>query len=363
MQLDDYLKEMVRRNASDLYLKAFTPVYLRVDGKLVSLGGEELTPDDTEKISTQLMSEAERLRFVEALEMDIAIYKKDFGRFRVNIYRQQGTVSLVFRLIKTEIQNFSQLNLPDKVLEKLSFEPRGLILITGIAGSGKSTTIASMIEYVNQNVEKHIITIEDPVEFVFIDKKSIVSQREVGLDTHNFHNALRHIIRQSPDVIFIGEMRDLETVSSAIMAAETGHLVLSTLHTVDATQTVERIINFFPPYQHHQIRMQLSLILKGVISMRLLIKKDGKGRIPACEVMLSTPTVRKLILEGRTPDLYDAVKKGEIFGMQTFNQALIKLIKEKKVTRDEAIKYADNVEELMLELRGIYSGVEAPTSE
>jgi twitching motility protein PilT len=356
MNLDDLLKEMVKQEASDLYLKAYSPCYLRVDDQLVPLSGTDLSPKDVEQISDSLMDEDQKATYRKQWEMDLAFRRPGIGRFRVNIYWQQGTRALVFRSIREHIQTFEELNLPVDVLQKLSFEPRGMVLITGIAGSGKSTTLASMIEYVNQREAKHIITVEDPVEFVFTDKKSVISQREVGMDTLDFHAALRHVIRQSPDIILIGEMRDLETMSSAIMAAETGHLVLSTLHTVDSSQTVERIINYFPPYQHPQIRMQLSLVLKGVMSMRLLVKKDGSGRIPACEIMLSTPTVRKIIHEGRTGDLYDAIKKGGVFGMQTFNQALIKLLKANKITEEEARRYADNVEELELEMRGIYLG-------
>jgi len=356
MNLDDLLREMVKRGASDLYLKAYSPCYLRVDDKLVPLPGTDLSPKDVEELSDELMDEEQRATYRKRWEMDLAFRRPGIGRFRVNIYWQQGTRALVFRSIRENIQTFEELNLPVEVLQKLSVEPRGMVLITGIAGSGKSTTLASMIEYVNQLEAKHIITVEDPVEFVFTDKRSVISQREVGMDTLDFHAALRHVIRQSPDIILIGEMRDLETMSSAIMAAETGHLVLSTLHTVDAAQTVERIINYFPPYQHPQIRMQLSLVLKGVISMRLLVMKDGSGRIPACEIMLSTPTVRKIVHEGRTGDLYDAIKKGGVFGMQTFNQALIKLLKADRITEEEARRYADNVEELELEMRGIYLG-------
>ncbi len=356
MNVEDLLKEMVRRGASDLYLKAYSPCYLRVDNKLVMLPNTGLSPKDIEQMSDELMDEDQRAAYRTQREMDLAFRRPGTGRFRVNIYWQQGTRAMVFRSIRENIQTFEELNLPVEVLQKLSDEARGMVLITGIAGCGKSTTLASMIEYVNRREAKHIITIEDPVEFMFTDKKSVISQREVGMDTLDFHTALRHVIRQSPDIILIGEMRDLETMSSAIMAAETGHLVLSTLHTIDATQTVERIINYFPPYQHAQIRMQLSLVLKGVISMRLLVMKDGTGRIPACEIMLSTPTIRKIIYEGRTGDLYDAVKKGGVFGMLTFNQALIKLLKAGKISEEEARKYADNVEELELEMRGIYLG-------
>jgi twitching motility protein PilT len=360
--LTPWLREMVGRQASDLYLKAFAPPCLRVDGALTPLPGPSLTPEQTDAIGRNVMDETERAAFAETNEMDIALFVEGVGRFRVNVYRQQGCVALVFRSIRQVVPSFEELNLPADVLRKLCHEERGLVLITGIAGSGKSTTIAAMIAEINRTQRKHVITIEDPIEYVFPDDQSIISQREVGLDTRSFHNALRHVIRQSPDVIFIGEMRDLETMSSAIMGAETGHLVLSTLHTLDAVQTVERIINFFPPYQHSQVRMQLSLVLKGVISQRLLVRADGAGRIPACEVMLATPSVRKILLEGRTPDLIEVIPKSMGDGMRSFNQSLISLLKRRLVTQDEARKYSSNVEELDLALRGIYSGVDTHTA-
>ena len=356
MDLNQYLRQMDGMKASDLYIKAYSPVFLRVDGKLRAINDSPVSPEDTESTMRELLSEAEQKNFEETLESDIAIAVPDLGRFRVNIYRQMGTIALVFRMIESVVPSFEELHLPVKLLEELSLEERGLILVTGIAGSGKSTTIAAMIDYINNHDRKHIITIEDPIEFAFTDKMSVISQREVGSDTHGFHNALRHVIRQSPDVIFIGEMRDYETIQSAIMAAETGHLVLSTLHTVDATQTIERIINYYPQHQHDQVRMQLSLILKGVISLRLLLKKDKTGRIPACEVMSLSPTIRKVIREGRTNDLYDLIKRGEISQMQTFNQAIVKLYKKGLINEDEAVKYSSNVEELTLQLKGIYSG-------
>jgi twitching motility protein PilT len=360
--INPWLREMVRREASDLYLKASAPPWLRVNGKLAALQDMDLSPEQTDEIAREIMDEAQRAAFADTNEMDIALHVEDIGRFRVNVYRQQGCVSLVFRSIRRVVPMFEELNLPADVLRTLCAEERGLVLITGTAGSGKSTTIAAMIAEINRTQQKHVITIEDPIEYVFPDERSIVSQREVGLDTRSFQNALRHVIRQSPDIIFIGEMRDLETVSSAIMGAETGHLVFSTLHTLDAVQTVERIINFYPPYQHAQVRMQLSLVLKGVISQRLLVRADGPGRIPACEVMLGTPTVRKILLEGRTPELAEAIQRGEGYGMCSFNQALVALIKAGHVTVDEARKYAGNVEELDLRLRGIFSGVDTHTA-
>ncbi len=356
MDIEKLLRLMVQKQSSDLYLKTGSPVFFRIDGKLMPYGQEVLKDEDTKEIANHLMDDEEEKRFAITHEMDISYSLPDGVRFRVNIFLQRGTVALVFRLIRTNIRSFQELNLPVNVLETLSSEPRGLVLITGVAGSGKSTTLAAIVNFINQRYKKHIVTIEDPVEFMHEDKESIISQREVGMDTKGFHEALRHVIRQSPDVILIGEMRDLETMASAIMAAETGHLVLSTLHTIDATQTVERIINFFPPYQHPQIRMQLSLVLKGVVSLRLLNRKDGSGRIPAFEIMVSTPTIRKLILEGKTTQILSAINAGTLFGMQTFNQSLLKLYKEGIVSQEEAMENADNPEELELTMKGIFTG-------
>jgi twitching motility protein PilT len=360
--LTRWLEDMVRRNASDLYVKAFAPPHLRVNGAITPLDGPPLTAEQTEAAARSIMHDDEWQAFARQNELDLALHVEGVGRFRVNAYRQQGCVSLVLRSIRQDVPSFEELHLPADVLRRLCREERGLVLITGIAGSGKSTTIAAMIAEINRTQRKHVVTIEDPIEYVFPDGLSIISQREIGLDTHSFSDALRHVIRQSPDVIFIGEMRDLETMASAIMAAETGHLVLSTLHTLDAVQTVERIINFFPPYQHPQVRMQISLVLKGVIAQRLLVRADGAGRIPACEVMLATPFVRKILHEGRTTELLEPIRKGAADGMCTFNQSLLALIQSGAVTPDEGRKYADNVEELDLALRGIYSGVDTHTA-
>lgn len=352
MDIENLLKLMVENEASDLYLKAENPPYLRIDGRLFPQDKPALTSDDVRDAAYQLMSEEQRAHFEEDKEMDLAFSLPGVGRFRANIFIERGNFAVVLRLIKSKIPSFRELNLPAKVLEKLSLENRGLVLITGAVGSGKSTTIASMIDYINSNLGKHIITIEDPIEFVFEDKKSIISQREIGLDTHSYSAALKHVLRQTPDVIFIGDIRDLETMSTALSAAETGHLVLSILHTINAVQTVERIVNFFLPHQHPEIRTRLSLLLKGVISLRLVLKKDGRGRIPAYEVMLSTPTIRSLILEGKTTKLTSFIQDGSIFGMQTFNQSLVKLYREGLITLEEAKNSTNNLPELELALKG-----------
>ena len=265
MEPQKFLKMMLEENASDLYFKVGSPPCLRVNDKLKLCGKDKLKPQDTESIARKLISKEGFERFLEEKELDAAYSVAGFGRFRMNMYIQRGTIAVTLRSIKIEVPSFEELNLPVEVMERLSSWPRGLILITGHAGCGKSTTLAAMTDYINRNFSRHIITIEDPIEFLHPDKKSIISQREVATDTASFNAALRHVIRQAPDVILIGEMRDVETMQIAIMAAETGHLVLSTLHTIDTAQTVERIINYFPPHLHTQVRMQFSLLFAGVI--------------------------------------------------------------------------------------------------
>ncbi|MDZ7816311.1 MAG: type IV pilus twitching motility protein PilT [Planctomycetota bacterium] len=255
--------------------------------------------------------------------------------------------------MKFETPSFKRLNLPVEPLVKLASERRGLVLCTGITGSGKTTTLASFLEYINTNFNRHIITIEDPIEFIFTDKRSIINQREVGMDSRSFSTALKHVVRQSPDVILIGEMRDLETMEAAMNAAETGHLVFSTLHSTNAAQTLDRILNFFPPHQHALIRTQLSTVLKGVLSQRLIKRIDAIGRVPAVEIMTNSPTVRQSIEEGRFTDLPKVIEEGQYFGMQTFNQSLVKLCKQGRISRDDALAFADDPDKLLLEFRGI----------
>ncbi len=351
-----YLEMMVKENASDLYFKAGSPPCLRIDDKLKLCSEDKLEAQDTEDIAKRLTSKENFVRFLEKRELDTSYSIAGFGRFRVNMYIQRGTVAITLRSIKTQVPSFKELNLPVDVMERLSSCRRGLILITGHAGSGKSTTLAAMIDYINKNFSKHIITVEDPIEFLHTDKKCIISQREVATDTESFNEALRHVIRQAPDIILIGEMRDVETVKIAIMAAETGHLVLSTLHTVDATQTVERIINYFPPYMHGQVRMQFSLLFIGVISMRLIPRVDKPGRVPACEIMLPSPTVKKLVLEGKTNQLIGAIEDGAIFKMRSFNQAVMNWFKKGVIDKDTALANAGNPDDLKLKFSDIFSG-------
>lgn len=353
--LDEFLEIMLKENASDLYLKAGSPPRIRTSRGVQVISDRELSYEDMQSISQTIMNDASREIFNKHKELDLSYNSAKCGRFRVNVFVQQGQIGMVLREVKRKISTFQELNLPVEPLKKFAMEPRGLVLVTGPAGCGKSTTLASIIEFINENKQSHIITIEDPVEFLHEDKKSLINQREIGTDSHSFSSALKHVIRQSPDVILIGEMRDTTTAEAAIMAAETGHLVFSTLHTIDAPATIERILNFFPPYIQLQMRAQLAHILKGVVSLRLLTTLKGE-RIPAVSIMIPTPTIQKLIMEDRVSEIREAMEQGEIFGMQTFTQALIKLYKEGKVSYEYAMQMSDAPTEFSLKTKGIFRG-------
>ncbi len=357
MELNEILKIALKGGASDIHLKSGLPTMFRVDGALVPLkNGERMLPEEMQKIAFSLMNPVQKARFEEARECDLAYGIPGLGRFRVNIFQQRGTFGIVFRVIPFGVKTIEQLLLP-RVIERISMENRGLVLVTGTTGSGKSTTLAAMIDHINSNRTCHIMTIEDPIEFLIRDRRSLVNQREIGVDTQCFSNALRAALRQDPDVILVGEMRDFETIETAITAAETGHLVMSTLHTLDATETINRIISVFPPYQQKQLRLQLSAILKAVISQRLVPRADGRGRVPALEVMVSTGRIRECISDKeRTKELPDAISKGfTTYGMQTFDQSLMHLVKQELVTYEEALKHVSNPDDFALRFRGIAS--------
>jgi twitching motility protein PilT len=357
LNLDEILKVALKGGASDIHLKSGLPPMFRVDGALVPLkNGERLAGEDMSKIATSIMNEVQRARFEEKRECDLAYGIAGLGRFRVNVFQQRGTTGIVFRVIPFGVKTMEQLFLP-KVIEKIAMEQRGLILVTGTTGSGKSTTLASMIDHINSNRTCHIMTIEDPIEFLIRDRRSIVNQREIGVDTQTFSNALRAALRQDPDVILVGEMRDFETIETAITAAETGHLVMSTLHTLDATETINRIISVFPPYQQKQVRLQLSSILRAVISQRLVPRADGKGRVPALEVMISTARIRECISDkDRTKEIHESISKGfTAYGMQTFDQSLMAHVKGGLITYDEALKHVSNRDDFALRFKGIAS--------
>jgi len=357
MEFENLLRLVVKENASDLILKTGSYPAVRIDGNIKFVAEEKLKPEFTSGIVGQILDEALHDRFLKEGEIDAVFQVEDIGRFRVNLFRHSGDLGLVFRHVKRSIPTFEELTLPGEQLKRLAGLKRGLILVTGVAGSGKSTTLASMIEFVNRQLGRHVVTIEDPIEFVFEDKLSVVSQREVGVDTLTFSTALKHCVRQSPDIIMIGEMRDKDTMDAAINAAETGHLVLSTLHTVNAVQTVERIISVFPPHQHGLLRLQLAMVLQGVISMRLIQRKDAGGRVPAVELMLNTPTIREVLMEGRTAELTKYIAEGhEYYGTRTFNQSLKRLVEVGAISYDDALASSDDPDELGLELRGITKG-------
>jgi twitching motility protein PilT len=357
VDLNEILKIALKGGASDIHLKPGLPPMFRVDGALVPLkNGERLAPDELQRIGFSIMTPNQKNRFDETREVDLAYGIAGLGRFRVNVFQQRGSVGIVFRVIPFGVKTIESLHLP-KVIENIALEHRGLVLVTGTTGSGKSTTLAAMIDFINSNRTCHIMTIEDPIEFLIRDRRSIVNQREIGVDTQSFANALRAALRQDPDVILVGEMRDFETIETALTAAETGHLVMSTLHTLDATETINRIISVFPPYQQKQVRLQLSAILKAVISQRLVPRADGKGRVPALEVLMSTARVRECIGDkDRTKEISDAIAKGyTTYGMQTFDQSLMLHVKSGLVTYDEALKHVSNPDDFALRFRGIAS--------
>ncbi|MDH5528198.1 MAG: type IV pilus twitching motility protein PilT [Nitrospirota bacterium] len=357
MNIADLLKAVVTNGASDLHLKSGKVPMVRVDGNLVAVQGAPTLPAEAaQQLAFSMMNDTQRESFIRTGEGDLAYSYPGVGRFRVNAYKQRGSVSMVFRVVATQVNTIEELNLPP-VLHKIAGESRGLILVTGSTGSGKSTTLAAMMEHINTTKAANIITIEDPIEYLYQDKKSLISQREVGYDTESFGVALRAALRQDPDVILVGEMRDYETIHTALVAAETGHLVMSTLHTMDAAETINRIIGVFPPFQQKQVRLQLASVLKGVISQRLIPRTDIKGRVASVEVMVSTQTVREAIIDPeKTRKLKDVIAQGgSQYGMQTFDQSLFDLMQRGLINEEAALAYATNPEDFRLKLSGVSS--------
>lgn len=336
---------MHEKNASDLHITVGAPPVLRVDGELTHTPFERITSDIAQNLIFSLMTDAQRQKFEASNELDFAFGIKGLGRLRMNVYRQRGVVGAAIRSIPTKYKTFDELNLPPIVYELMKLS-KGLILVTGPTGSGKSTTLASMIDYLNEHRSYHIITVEDPIEYVHSHKKSLVNQREVGSDTETFGNALRHVLRQDPNVILVGELRDLETIGAALNIAETGHLVFATLHTTDASQTVNRIIDVFPPHQQEQIRVQLSFVLQAVFAQQLVATASGSGRTLACEVLMVTSAIRNMIREQKVEQILMAMQTGGKYGMVTMNQALSDLYKKQKITYQEAITRSMDSEDL-----------------
>jgi twitching motility protein PilT len=365
LNIDDLLRRAVEARASDLHLKVGNHPYLRIDGVLHPMNDvPRVTPEEMLSMAFSMMTNRQKQKFKESAELDMAYGVAGLGRFRVNVFQQRGNVGMVLRVIPTKIRTIDELNLPT-VIEKICEEQRGLVLVTGTTGSGKSTTLAAMIDRINSTRADHIITIEDPIEFLHRDKKGFVNQREVEVDTASFSTALRAALRQDPDVILVGEMRDLETISTALLAAETGHLVLSTLHTLDATETIQRIIAVFPPPEQKQIRLQLSSTLKAVISQRLVRRADGIGRVPAVEVMIATAYIRDCVINpDKTRLIRDAIAAGTSqYGMQTFDQSLYELYSRGLITYEEALMRASNPDDFRLRVQGVRSAADAAREE
>ncbi|MGB4442625.1 MAG: PilT/PilU family type 4a pilus ATPase [Coriobacteriia bacterium] len=350
-EIDGLLKMMTDNGSSDLHLKVGSPPAVRLNGKLAVLRElPTLTPEATSRLATSMMDDRQKISFENHRELDFAYSLPGVGRFRVNVFHQRGSVGITLRHVSTERAGIEGLGLPP-VVRRLAEEPRGLVLVTGTAGSGKTTTLAAMIDHINHTREGHIVTIEDPIEVLHQDAKCIINQREIGIDTESYADALRHVVRQDPDVVLIGEMRDHETVSAALTAAEIGNLVLSTLHTIDATETVNRIIDFFPPYQQKQTRLMLASTLKGIISMRLIPSING-GLVPAVEVMVMTGTIREYIMDSeKTYLIRDAMEEGEYYGMQTFDQSLLSLYSQNRITMDDAVAMAGNAHDFKIKVR------------
>lgn len=361
MELNEILTIAVKARGSDIHIKTGMPPIVRIDGRLRAIpNADRLSAENVMNMAMGIMNERQQKHFDQNFEVDLAYGVPGLGRFRVSVYAQRGSIAMVFRAIPFGIPSLESLNLPP-VLKKIALEERGLVLVTGTTGSGKSTTLAAMVDFINESRNCNIITIEDPVEYLHKDKKSIISQREVGFDTTSFGKALTSALRQDPDVILVGEMRDFETIETALTAAETGHLVMSTLHTLDAAETINRIISVFPPYHQRQVRMQLSGIIKGVISQRLVPRADGKGRVPAVEVMVGTARIRDCIDDKeKTKQIPEAIAQGyTTYGMQSFDQSLMQLFSKKLITYEEALRQSTNPDDFALKVSGISSTSDA----
>ncbi|HEY6089537.1 MAG TPA: type IV pilus twitching motility protein PilT [Gemmatimonadaceae bacterium] len=348
------LQQMIQHNASDLHLKVGRPPTLRVDGHMVSLDLPALKQEDLRSLAEQIMAPKNIKEFSEQKESDFALAVPGIGRFRVNAYQQRGTIAYALRTVPFQAKTIAELNLPDAV-ERIALMPRGLILVTGITGSGKSTALASMLHYINQNRHANIITIEDPIEYLHRDIKSSINQREVGTDTNSFAQALRRVLRQDPDIILVGEIRDVDTLDTALKASETGHLVFSTLHTTDATQTINRILSFYPPHQQTEVRYMLSTALRAIISLRLVRRADKKGRVPAAEILVNTEAVRDQMRDmTKSMNIAQLIREGAVpYGMQTFDQSLMNWYQKGVISYDDALFAATNPAEFSLRLQGI----------
>jgi twitching motility protein PilT len=359
MYLDPYFKLMAERQASDIFITCGAPINIKINGVVAPVTTQKMDVETVRRIAYELMNKEQAREFENELEMNLSHLDGAYGNYRINVFRQRGTISLVIRYVRSNVPPFAALKLPAVLLDIVSAK-RGLVLIAGATGSGKSTSLAAMVDHRNTNMSGHILTIEDPIEYLFQHKKSIINQREIGVDTMSFSHALRSALRQDPDVILVGEMRDFETIETALLAAETGHLVFSTLHTLDATETINRIIAVFPPHQQKQIRIQLASVLKAVISQRLITRVDNKSRAPAVEVLISTAFIRDCIMDKeKTHLIHGAIAQGTSqYGMQTFDQSIFYLFQQKLISYEEALRWASNVDEFKLKVQGISTTAE-----
>ncbi len=359
--LYDYLKVMIERNASDLHVTTGSPPRLRVDGKLVELGNEKLGQKDTKVLCYSILTDSQKHRFEETNELDLSFGVKGLSRFRANIFMQRGAVAGAFRTVPFQIRTFKDLGLPE-IINELVKRPRGLILVTGPTGSGKTTTLASMIDVINEARSEHIVTVEDPIEYLHSHKKCLVNQREVNSDTVSFGAALKYILRQDPDVVLIGEMRDLETIESALRVSETGHLTLATLHTNTAVQSINRVVDVFPPHQQEQVRVQLSFVLEAIVSQQLISRKDDKGRALAVEILVPNAAIRNLIREEKVHQIYSMMQTGQAkYGMQTMNQSLFNLYTKGLITYDDALGRSPAPDELLNMIQKLTEGKQKQT--
>ncbi|MBN1823962.1 MAG: type IV pilus twitching motility protein PilT [Endomicrobiales bacterium] len=345
MNMQDLLLMLMEKKASDLHITVGVPPVLRVDGEIMPTQYEKLTSDVCQRLVYSLLTDAQKEKFEATNELDLSFGIKGVGRVRMNVFRQRGSIAAALRSIPQKIMTFEELNLPPVVYELMKLQ-KGLVLVTGPTGSGKSTTLASMIDYLNDHRTGHIVTIEDPIEYVHLHKQSIINQREVGSDTNSFVNALKYVLRQDPDIILVGEMRDLETISAALTLAETGHLVFATLHTTDTSSSINRIIDVFPPHQQAQVRAQLSMVLQSVFCQQLLAHASGSGRVLSCEALMVTPAIRNLIREMKTEQIYLAIQTGGKFGMQTMNQSLFDLYSKRQIPYQTALEASTDPDDL-----------------
>jgi twitching motility protein PilT len=352
MTLQELLQNLVNKHGSDLHLRSGGPAYIRVDGELAPVSSAAIAPTEVEQMLMQVAPERAKRLYAEKGECDFSFQAGEVARFRVNAYRQRQKLCMAIRFISTQIPTLQELRLPVATMRKVADNSRGLVIVTGITGAGKSSSLAAMIDYINDTRAEHVLTIEDPIEFVHKDKKAIISQREIGEDTANYADGLKMAMRQDPDVILIGEMRDAETTSAAMTAALTGHLVFATLHTIDAVQTISRIVDLYPPHQQALVRVQFAECLRAIVSQRLLVSTKG-GRVPAVEILINTPHVRKQIEENKAMEILQALAKGQFYGMQTFNQSLVKLFKDGLASETEVLSAASSPDDLKLALRGI----------